>query len=82
MVSPVITLRPNTPPTSRPAAQERGGRALLKQGMPARMICFRRRSMNGTPELPCTFAAMLRILPGLVDDVAGIVAAEIETRLL
>ena len=34
--------------------------------MPALMICFRRRSMNGTPELPCTLAATLRILPGLV----------------
>ncbi|MEI9922319.1 MAG: hypothetical protein WDN50_00900 [Bradyrhizobium sp.] len=34
--------------------------------MPAFITCLRRRSMNGTPELPCTLAAMLRTAPGLV----------------
>ena len=77
--SPTRTRR--TP--SRPAgAAARSTAVSSSRGMPALMTCLRRRSMNGTPELPCTLAATLRILPGLVTTLPCVVAPQIKPGLL
>ena len=83
MVSPVMMLRQNTPPTE-PSGLRSSAVATVSSslGMPALMTCLRRKSMNGTPELPCMLAATLRILPGAGDDLSGVVAPKIKPGLL